>query len=69
MVRLAEEFHPSDYFYKEVGIAKAHIMLIMCAYPKIPDKLKTTLQKSYDLLGEAKELFDGCEMVAVPTKK
>jgi len=69
MVRLAEEYHPSDYFYQQIGIAKAHIILVMRAYPNVPEKLKTMIQKSYDLLGEAKEFFDGCEMTVIPTKR
>jgi hypothetical protein len=69
MVRLVESYHPDDYFYQQVGLAKAHIMLIMCAYPNVPDKLRTTLQKSYDLLGEAKEFMDGCDVTVVQGKK
>jgi len=69
MVRLAEGFRPGDYFYKEIGLAKAHIMQILFAYPNVPDKLKTLLQKAYDQLGEAKDFMDGCDVTVVQGKK
>ena len=69
MVRLVEGFHPGDYFNQQIGLAKARIMLLMCAYPDVPDKLKNMLQKSYDQLGEAKEFFDGCAVKVVQAKR
>ena len=69
MVRLVEVFQLGDYFYQQVGLAKAHIMMIMCAYQKAPDELKSKLQKAYDLLDEAKEYMDGCDVTVVQAKK